>query len=295
MVSKKQPANFSGNGARSVKVARFAGFCSGVTIAVKKTEALLLHKKVYCIGDLVHNSFVIGNLAKKGLIIVRKPADIPAHSNVIIRAHGLPIKTINSLKKKNCRIFDFTCPILKKIHFTLEKLKKNNYSIFIVGNPLHAEVKALISHAGTDSMIIENKAAALIRTPLNKKKKFAVICQSTITDRRFLEISNALHVKFPGALIINTICKEVKDRRIEAKELAKNSKMVIIVGDKKSSNTVNLAKIVRRICPAEIIAGVSDLSGKKLSLPVGITSGASSPRKLVLEIAEKCVDKKVVR
>ncbi|MFH1352512.1 MAG: 4-hydroxy-3-methylbut-2-enyl diphosphate reductase [bacterium] len=295
MALKKPPADTR---APAIKVARFAGFCSGVTIAVKKTKKLLLHKKVYCIGDLVHNSFVMSDLAKKGLIIVKKPTAIPENSDVIIRAHGLPLKTIKNLKKKNCRIFDFTCPILKKIHLTLEKLKKADYSIIIIGNPLHAEVKALISHAGRNSVIVENKAAAEnfkpqpARSP--KKKKTAVICQSTITDSRFLEISGVLGGKIPGARIINTICREAKERRVEAKELAKISKMVIIVGDRKSSNTVNLAKIVRRICPAEIITGVNDLRGKKFRDPIGITSGASSPRELVLEI-EKCVYKKVVR
>ncbi len=294
MALKKPPDK----GKCTIKVARFAGFCSGVTIAVKKTKELLLHKKIYCIGDLVHNSFVMSDLAKKGLIIVKKPPAVPAGSDVIIRAHGLPLKTIKTLKKKNCRIFDFTCPILKKIHLTLEALKKADYSIIIIGNPLHAEVKALISHAGRDSVIVENKVAAenfkqrAARRP--EKKKTAVICQSTITDSRFLEISNVLCGKIPGARIINTICREVKDRRTEAKELAKISKMVIIVGDKKSSNTANLAKIVRRICPAEIISGVNDLRGKKFRAPVEITSGASSPRELVLEI-EKCVYKKAVR
>lgn len=267
-----------------VKIAHSIGFCSGVTIAVKKTKKLLAQKKVYCIGDMVHNSFVINNLRKKGLIVVENFSQVPVNSKVIIRAHGLPVAIIEKLKKKNCRIFDFTCPTLKKIHRTLAGLKKANYLIVIIGNPLHAEVRTLISHAGTDSVVIENLENA---KNFKSRRKIAVICQSTIPSEKFLKISNALRGKTNETRIIDTICREVKARRLLAEELAKNSKMVIIVGDKKSSNTVNLAKIVRHICPAVIIAQVNELREKKFSYPLGITSGASSPRELVLNIAGK--------
>jgi len=240
----------------------------------------------------VHNSFVINNLRKKGLNVVGNSRRIPENSKVIIRAHGLPVKIIEKLKKKNCRIFDFTCPTLKKIHRTLAGLKKANYLIVIIGNPLHAEVKTLISHAGTDSVVIENMKGA---KKFKSKRKIAVICQSTIPSEKFLKISRALGGKTNKPRIIDTICREVKARRFEAEELAKNSRMIIIVGDKKSSNTVNLAKIVRHICPAVIIAQVNGLSEKKISYPLGITSGASSPRELVLNIAEKIRETRMPR
>jgi len=269
---------------RQIKVARFVGFCSGVTIAVRKTEKLLKEKKIYCIGELIHNTFVIQRLKKLGLIVVKNCRLIPAGSSVIIRAHGLPLETIEHLRKKNCEIFDFTCPILKKIHASIEKFKKEKFSIIIIGTPDHAEVKALLSRAGKSAAVIRSVSSAAL---VKKSRKAAVIGQSTIDGETFERLSGEILKKNKDALVFDTICNEVKARRKEAIGLAKKSKMVIIVGDRKSSNTKNLAKIVKNICPVIIVTGENELLRKKIIYPVGVTSGASSPRELVLEIVKK--------
>ena len=65
-----------------------AGFCGGVQIAVQNSEKdLNKYKKVYCLGELVHNKQVIENLENKGLTVIDDISK--AKERVIIRAHGV--------------------------------------------------------------------------------------------------------------------------------------------------------------------------------------------------------------
>ncbi len=287
MPSKKQ---FQHKG--SVKLARFVGFCSGVTAAVTGTEKILEEaanrpsRNITCVGDLIHNSRVINRLESKGLKVVKNIKDVAEKSVVIIRAHGLPLEDIEYLKRKKCEIHDFTCPILKKIHKTIEKLRQKNFFIVIIGNRNHAEVRALSSHAGEKSEVVETVSQA---KAFPQKRKIAVICQSTITEERFLDIARLFVGKSRQLYILNTICAEVAARRMEARRLAKISKMAIIVGDKKSSNTRNLAEILRGFCEVRIVSDAEELKKGKILYPLTITSGASSPEDLVMEIYGKVV------
>ncbi|MCD6412919.1 MAG: 4-hydroxy-3-methylbut-2-enyl diphosphate reductase [Elusimicrobia bacterium] len=292
---KPKSINRSHSTKGEVKIAKLIGFCSGVTVAVRGTEKILgipekspASKKVYCVGHLIHNSNVIMRLRKKGLRVVRHVKSVPEKTTVVIRAHGLPVDEIKTLKKKNCEIRDFTCPILKKIHRTIERLRNEEFFIVIVGNPAHAEVRALRSHAGENCAVVENEKQA---RNFKKKRKIAVICQSTITEERFLKIAGLFVGKARELYILNTICAEVTARRIETIRLAKISKMVIIVGDKKSSNTRHLAEIAKNFCRVRIVSDAKELEKGEIVYPLTITSGASSPEDLVMEIYGKVVKK----
>jgi len=270
---------------KKIHIAKFCGFCTGVTKAVKGTEEILKSRKnVYCIGDLIHNSVVIEELKNLGLKVVDDVSQIPENANFIVRAHGIPAETLEVLKRKNCKIFDFTCQILKRVHHLIEDLKKQKFKIIIIGNPKHPEVKAFISHAGKDAMVIFKDSDL---ENIDNLPPSAVICQSTIDKEMFVRISRKLIEKTRKILIINTICGEVGARRKEAIKLAKSSKMVIIVGDRKSSNTKHLAKILKKFTRAVIVSDVEELEEIKIEYPVFLTSGASTPIKLIEEIAKK--------
>ena len=48
-----------------------AGFCTGITLALDKTEKELEKSdKVECLGDLLHNNQVLNKLKSKGLHII---------------------------------------------------------------------------------------------------------------------------------------------------------------------------------------------------------------------------------
>ena len=54
-----------------ITVAKNAGFCPGVGLAVKTANELVKQgKPVYCLGEIVHNSQVIQDLENKCMVTV---------------------------------------------------------------------------------------------------------------------------------------------------------------------------------------------------------------------------------
>ena len=52
---------------------------------------------VYTVGPLIHNDFVTGDLAKRGVKIAQGPADARQGDVLIVRSHGEPKRFYDSL------------------------------------------------------------------------------------------------------------------------------------------------------------------------------------------------------
>jgi len=78
-----------------------SGFCFGVVNAIKKAEECLQNeKKLYCLGDIVHNSKEVERLEKLGLITITRDEFKKLHNvTVLLRAHGEPPETYELAKK----------------------------------------------------------------------------------------------------------------------------------------------------------------------------------------------------
>lgn len=112
-----------------IVLGKTAGFCYGVRNAVLKAEEKLkMHKKVCCLGELVHNKEVIRKLEKLGLKVVEKVED--SNNKVIIRAHGIAKEIYNKAQKLNIEVFDFTCPNVLKIHKIADEYSKKGIIYF---------------------------------------------------------------------------------------------------------------------------------------------------------------------
>ena len=100
-------------------VGKTAGFCYGVERAVQgaKNEVKDSNKKVYCLGEIVHNKQVVEDLKKRGIEFIEKLEEIKEiSSKTIIRAHGIPKEVYDKCKEKSIEIVDYTCPKVLKIH-----------------------------------------------------------------------------------------------------------------------------------------------------------------------------------
>ena len=84
-------------------IGKSAGFCYGVKRAVEGTTLeLKKYKRIYALGELVHNKEVINSLEEKGLVTIN---DIEKAKEIcIIRAHGEPNKTYEKAKKLNIKL-----------------------------------------------------------------------------------------------------------------------------------------------------------------------------------------------
>ena len=136
-------------------IGKLAGFCGGINSAVSKTEKLLVEKeKIYCLGELTHNKQVMEKLEKSGLIVIEKLEDIENNTEVIFRAHGMPKNAYDEAKKRNIKVYDFTCPRVLALHEQIEKESKKGKYIFLLGEEGHPEIVGTMGFADKNNLFL---------------------------------------------------------------------------------------------------------------------------------------------
>jgi (E)-4-hydroxy-3-methyl-but-2-enyl pyrophosphate reductase len=268
-------------------IAPSVGFCSGVSRAVTGLSRVLENSgTTYCLGEIIHNPQVVNELKTRGMIVVTQIQDVPSGSRFIIRSHGLPLDIISEAKERSLKIFDFTCPKVKKIHTLVSRLTDEGYFCYIAGNPHHPEVQAILSLTGSSGMVVEHEED-VVTEPHGGRA--ALVVQTTFNPRRFREIAGKLILLSKETFVYNTLCEETLKRQKETAELAVETDLVVVVGGKGSSNTKTLFQIALEHTDAvhvEIADNLDDslFVGRK---HVGVVSGASTPQKTVQEVKER--------
>ncbi len=272
-----------------IKIARHSGICFGVKRALNLTQqALKTDKKVYSLGDLIHNPRVVNQLSRRGL---KNISDIKSikQGTVVVRSHGAHPTLIEKIKKKKLKLVNATCPFVSSIQKICRSLKKDGYKVIIVGDYAHPEVKALLGNAGDDALVIDNEKE--IPKLKSKSVKIGVVAQTTQSQTNYLKVIRKLiEGGFSEVRIFNTICKDTIERQRSARELAERVDVMLVVGGKISANTKRLADICKIECvDTHHIEEPDDIDrrwikGKK---KVGISSGASTPQEIIRETIRK--------
>lgn len=272
---------------KKIIVAKHAGFCFGVSRAVKMAEMELKKgKPVYCLGSLIHNPQTIKELEEKGFRVVKKITEIPVDQKVLIRSHGATKEEIAKLKEKKAQIFDATCPFVKRAQLVAENFAKAKVQVVIFGDPEHAEVIGIKSYAGKKSLVINN---------LKEAKKIAifpqigVLSQTTQKRENFQAVAAELLNHTVDLHVINTICSDTVVKQTEVKELAKKVDLMIIIGGRESSNTKKLFQLSQKSCRKAYHIEIADefkqqwLEGVN---KIGIAAGASTPKKSIKAVVK---------
>ena len=274
----------------SVTVAKTAGFCFGVRRAVDLAEQQARQGgKIYAYGEIIHNMHEIERLEKLGVRTAYTLEDIPDGARVLIRAHGVPRDVYTRLEDKHCTIFDATCPFVRKIHSIANKESKNGQLVVILGSAGHPEVVGIQGWCGA-SVVLENEAQAeaFAEQPEMENKAISVVAQTTV-NRSIWNISvGLLKKRCTNLKIFDTICKATDERQSEARLLAGASDQMIVIGDKKSSNTKRLYEISRSLCSNVLyIEDAAELTTQELGQHqhIGITAGASTPAWIIKEVS----------
>lgn len=274
-----------------VILAKTAGFCHGVENTVTKANRLLEDEEnVYCLGEIVHNEYVIDKLSKKGMITIDNINDVPNDSYVIIRAHGEKIESYEIAQKKHLKIIDLTCGKVRAIHHIIER-EKRNFFIVLIGKKTHPETIAHISYAD-NSFIIENEDDLedfLQKAKDESIKKIYILAQTTFNSLLFDKIVDEIKKKcLDSKIVVNkTICNATRLRQEEVQSLAKKVNKIIIIGGRNSSNTKELYEVAKKLCKdTYLIQSVSDLLKIVFSSSdiVGLSAGASTPKEIIFEV-----------
>ena len=279
-----------------IVVGKTSGFCEGVSYTVKQAFELVNEKNsiVYCLGEIVHNEYVVSELARMGTIFVDSIEDVPSNSKLIIRAHGATKETYEKAKNKNINICDLTCGRIRVIRNKIEC--HNNDFIVIIGKKDHPETCGTLSFCNDGFILEDENDFDALENSFNKsgKNSIYIVSQTTFNEDKFLYLCNKITEKFEGYDVCseNTVCNATHKRQEETKEIAKKVDCMIIVGGKKSSNTKELFNIAKDNCEKAII--IQDKSNLDEYIDVfdgvrtiGIMAGASTPEITVKEVIAK--------
>jgi 4-hydroxy-3-methylbut-2-en-1-yl diphosphate reductase len=276
-----------------VVLARTAGFCFGVKRAVDAVyNEIEKGDKVYTYGPVIHNEEVIKDLAEKGVELIKSDEELKAltEGTIIIRSHGVSERIYDIIKQNNLNMVDATCPFVLKIHKIVKEQTEAGRHIIIVGSEKHPEVQGIIGWCLNNYTVIENKEDAE-SFDLSGNSKVCIVAQTTINYNNFQDVVEIITEKGYDIIVLNTICNATKERQTEAKELAKASDAMIVIGDMHSSNTQKLYEISKAECEnTYYIQTLKDLDLEKLKSfrSVGITAGASTPNNIIKEVHTAC-------
>ncbi|MBR4015683.1 MAG: bifunctional 4-hydroxy-3-methylbut-2-enyl diphosphate reductase/30S ribosomal protein S1 [Anaerotignum sp.] len=272
----------------NIKVAESAGFCFGVKRAIEMAYEQIeknTDDALYSYGPLIHNKEVTGDLEKKGLHIIDDLSGVDK-GTVVIRSHGVGKALYDALEEKGMAIADGTCPFVKKIHNIVKEEWEGGNPIVIVGDKAHPEVIGINGWCGHSGVILENPQEAE-NAVLLPEKEYAVVVQTTFRQSKFDEMIRILQEKGYRLKVFQTICSATEKRQSEAVELARNVDKMIVIGDKKSSNTQKLVEICKKNCDNTFhIETICDLVLNLFSNNdrIGITAGASTPPAIIKEV-----------
>lgn len=267
-----------------IVLAKSAGFCFGVKRAVDYAYSKAGQKNIYTYGPIIHNKTVTEDLDRKGVHIT-ETFDIEKDGELIIRSHGVPPQVYKTLEKEGIKYTDCTCPFVKKIHNIVQENYELGKNIIIVGNKDHPEIIG-INGRSKNSAITINSVEEAENTNLDPNADYVLVVQTTFQISVFNDIISILNAKNKNIKVYNTICSATNDRQKEAVEIAKSVDKMVVLGDKKSSNTKKLYEISKKYCKNVFLCEtICDLELKYLSINdrIGVTAGASTPPEIIKE------------
>ena len=282
---------------KKVKLAKYAGFCYGVKRAVESVQKLKSenpNKEVFVLGELIHNANVIKELEQTG---IKTLYELPEKGEgiCVIRSHGESPEVIEKIKQAGFTPVDLTCPDVKKVQQKAIELAKEDYFVVIVGKAEHPEVVAIKANAllWTDKVAVASNIEQLegYANAIKSHKRVGVVVQTTQMISTLNSIVDYLTTIAKEIHIANTICPSTSMRQNEAKELAKTSGLMVVVGSKKSANTTHLAEILKNITNTIHIEKAEELDEFKDLInendDISVTAGASTPQNIIEDVIKR--------
>lgn len=275
-----------------IEIDEGSGFCFGVTRAIGKAEEELGNgKKLYCLGDIVHNGKECSRLQQLGLETIDHTAyDTLRDANVLLRAHGEPPSTYKKAQENNIHIVDATCPVVLHLQERIRKEytadTEHKKQIVIFGKNGHAEVLGLVGQTEGTAIVIESPEEV---ERLDMNRDICLYSQTTKSLDGFRTIVEYIqnHIS-PDATFkyADTICRQVANRMPHIREFASRHDVILFVCGKKSSNGRVLFSQCKEVNPhSYMIDTASEVTPDWLQdcSSVGICGATSTPKWLMEE------------
>ena len=275
-----------------IEIDEGSGFCFGVTRAIGKAEEELSNgKKLYCLGDIVHNGKECSRLQQMGLETIGHAEYNNLHdANVLLRAHGEPPSTYQKALENNIHIIDATCPVVLHLQERIRKEyladTKHEKQIVIFGKNGHAEVLGLVGQTEGTAIGIESPEEV---ERLDFNRDICLYSQTTKSLDGFRTIVEYIkeHISENATFkYADTICRQVANRMPHIREFASRHDVILFVCGKKSSNGRVLFSQCLEVNPhSYMIDTASEVIPEWLQnySSVGICGATSTPKWLMEE------------
>lgn len=276
-----------------IKVAKSAGFCFGVDRSVKLVYSLLKKdKKIATIGPIIHNSFVVEDLKKRGVIIEENIDNLPDGYIAVIRSHGVSPSVYESLEDKCAEFEDATCPFVSKIHNIVRDEYKKGKKILIAGNETHPEVIGINGFCENTAIVFKNEEELQKISQngeINGENDYVLVAQTTFNKNEWQKCIKFLKKLYTNIDFFDTICNATAERQNEAEKIAAESDIMFVIGGRNSSNTNKLREVCETYCKTILIQSASELQKQDIigKYRIGITAGASTPAYIIEEVKNK--------
>ena len=273
-----------------VIVAKTAGFCFGVKRAVEKVYEQITNgkKPIYTYGPIIHNEEVVRDLSEKGVGVIDTKEELAALKEgvVVIRSHGVGKEIYDILEGNGVEIVDATCPFVKKIHNIVAEQSAAGRHVIIVGDAKHPEVQGIRGWGDANTKVIDSYEE-FENLAISPKVQLCLVAQTTFNYNKFQELVEKISRTSYDINVLNTICNATQERQVEAKKVASQVEVMLVIGGKHSSNTQKLYEICQKECKnTYYIQTIGDLNPECISSAcnVGITAGASTPNNIIEEV-----------
>ncbi|MFC1562321.1 4-hydroxy-3-methylbut-2-enyl diphosphate reductase [candidate division KSB1 bacterium] len=273
-----------------INVAKNAGFCFGVKMAVDKAlDESAKGDNVVMLGDIVHNEHVVKKIDEAG-VDVQNELTPDTKGTLLLRAHGTVPGIYDRARELNLNIVDATCPLVLEIHEIVRNMAEEGYTVIVIGDYGHDEVVAIA--AQVDGMVIAKPEDVDEKIPM-RLKKVGIVVQSTQNIDNARAIVSRLIGKVGELKFVDTICGPTKKYQAEIRTMPLENDVMIIVGSYTSANTCRLTEISRGMNPDSYQVEDPDdvrqewFDGKRT---VGVTAGASTPDWIIHEVVDRIAE-----
>ena len=247
---------------------------------------------VYVRRQIVHNTYVVSTLERRGAVFVSEVDEVPSGAVVVFSAHGIAPDVRRDAERRDLRTIDATCPLVTKVHNEARRFAAKDYDILLVGHEGHEEVVGTAGEAPSRVRLVDGADGAG-QVEVRDPSKVVWLSQTTLSVDETIQTVDALRERFPALLDppSDDICYATQNRQAAVKVIAGQADLVIVVGSPNSSNSVRLVEVAKDYgAPAAHLvddAGEVDEHWLDGVTTIGVTSGASVPEELVAAVLDK--------
>ncbi|MDA3646103.1 4-hydroxy-3-methylbut-2-enyl diphosphate reductase [Saccharopolyspora indica] len=287
-----------GGRTKRVLLAKPRGYCAGVDRAVVTVEKALetYGAPIYVRKEIVHNRHVVDTLSERGVIFVDETDEVPEGALVVFSAHGVSPAVHEEAAKRNLRTIDATCPLVTKVHKEVHRFAREDYDILLIGHEGHEEVEGTAGEA-PDVVQLVDTAEDVDKVQVRDPSKVVWLSQTTLSVDETMERVDQLKGRFPDlqAPPSDDICYATSNRQHAVKVMAPECDLVIVVGSQNSSNSKRLVEVALQAgaSASYLVDFASQIEEAWLDgvTTVGVTSGASVPDVLVMQVLDHLAER----